>query len=461
MSALVSAAVLSAFFIIAYSYMSTTTSIIRSAPKTVSLTVRKRGSNKQTEQASLLDLLRTRCPSIFSDFKPAWWLLNGHLQTLYCVLGDFSRIDHVTYRRKYLRLPDGGTLGLDFTPTDSLGLSDDTPIIVVTHGLTGGSYEAYVRAPLSKACAPVADGGLGYRAVVVNFRGCAGVPTTSTQLYSAGHTDDLRQALIYISHIYPKAPLLGIGFSLGANVITRYVAEEGIKSRLRSCCALGCPWDLAQNNISIKSTFMGRRIYSRGMGTNLSNLVKKNYKALTVDPDHPVAKAAEAVLDLKNPTLDVFDEYFTCKAGGSSPPFPFATANDYYQWASSHDVVNNIRVPYLAINADDDPIVQRVPLDDIQNDYIVMGLTRGGGHLGWFQSKSALSLERWTTKPVLEWFKLMGEDVLHEPTPASTIIIDQEGFLREEERPHLGCRELEDEVLVDWTTNEAGMLQGL
>ena len=68
----------------------------------------------------------------------------------------------------------------------------------------------------------------------------AGVPVTSPQLYSAGHTDDLRQALMFISHLYPRAPLIGLGFSLGANVMTRYLAEEGEKSRLLAGCALGC-----------------------------------------------------------------------------------------------------------------------------------------------------------------------------------------------------------------------------
>jgi len=63
----------------------------------------------------------------------------------------------------------------------------DTPIVVVMHGLTGGmtycirnpsfdalqgSYESYVRAILAPACRAVSQGGLGYRAVVVNFRGC-------------------------------------------------------------------------------------------------------------------------------------------------------------------------------------------------------------------------------------------------------------------------------------------------
>ena len=39
---------------------------------------------------------------------------------------------------KYLRLPDGGTLGVDFTPPFSKELDPSTPIIVVDHGLTGG-----------------------------------------------------------------------------------------------------------------------------------------------------------------------------------------------------------------------------------------------------------------------------------------------------------------------------------
>lgn len=66
------------------------------------------------------------------------------------------------------------------------------------------------------------------------------MPLTSGQLYSAGHTDDLRQAVVYISQKYPRAPLLGLGFSLGANVMIRYLSEEGDKCRLRAACGLGC-----------------------------------------------------------------------------------------------------------------------------------------------------------------------------------------------------------------------------
>lgn len=51
---------------------------------------------------------------------------------------------------------------------------------------------------------------------------------------------------MYIAMKYPKAPLLGLGFSLGANVVTRYLAEDADDSRLNSGCALACvsPWPI-------------------------------------------------------------------------------------------------------------------------------------------------------------------------------------------------------------------------
>jgi len=68
----------------------------------------------------------------------------------------------------------------------------------------------------------------------------AGVEVTSPQFYSAGHTGDLRTALFYLALKYPKARMLGLGFSLGASVVTRYLGEEGANSKLASGCVLAC-----------------------------------------------------------------------------------------------------------------------------------------------------------------------------------------------------------------------------
>ncbi|KAH0583899.1 hypothetical protein H2248_009492 [Termitomyces sp. 'cryptogamus'] len=450
-----------ALFSIASHGLPDKTPLIHFAPKPALLSARKSKDSDETEEISFRTLVESRCPSLFTQFHPIWWLSNGHFQTIYCVLGDFSKRDKMWYNRTYLRLGDGGTLGLDFAPADDTELRDDTPIIIVKHGLTGGSYEPYVRAVLSHACAPAEKGGLGFRAVVVNFRGCAGVPITSPQLYSAGHTDDLRQAVFYIAHKYPNAPLLGLGFSLGANVLTRYLAEEGSSSRIISGCALACPWDLEQNNLGLLRTFLGKHVYSKGMGGNLQNLLRRHEKALQSDPEHRVTKAMPSALALRNPTLEKFDDTFTRVAGGSAPTFPFATAHDYYRWGSSHQVVQDIRVPFLAINAADDPVVRHVPMDGGGNGLVVMELTPSGGHLGWFQAGDGF-VDRWTTKPVLEWLKLTGEDIVHRTKePTRRLYIDDEGWLREEGTPLLGCKKVEGGGMFNGNGGEEGMLQGL
>ena len=209
------------------------------------------------------------------------------------------------------------------------------------------------------------------------------------------------------------------------------------------------------------STFFGKHLYSKAMGSNLRGLVKKHLNALLQDPEHAVAKAAGAVLDLNNPTLDKFDDTFTKIAGGPPPHFPFPDVNSYYIWGSSHIMVQHVTVPFLAINASDDPIVRHVPMDGGGNGLVVMELTKGGGHLGWFQAGSNY-VDRWTTKPVLEWLKLMGEDVVHDPIPRGRpLYIGEDGFLREKGVENLGCKEIGGGGLINGNNGGGAVLQGL
>ncbi|KAF8212259.1 Alpha/Beta hydrolase protein [Mycena galopus ATCC 62051] len=431
--------------------------LVHFSDKPASLAIRRSDGSVFTQ--SLESLVDTRCASLRSKFNPVWWLSSGHLQTIFCVIGDFSKTDILQYNRQLIQLEEGGTLGLDFAPANHAKFKEDTPIIVVLHGLTGGSYESYVRSVLVPATTPVEEGGLGYRAVVVNFRGCAGVPVTSPQLYSAGHTGDIRQALVYISQRYPQAPLLGLGFSLGANVLTRYLAEEGEQSRLRSGCALACPWDLAKNNDGLRYSFTGR-FYSKAMATNLINLVRRNLDGLSKFPDALIAQYIPTAINMKGALLDDFDNTFTRIAGGSPPDFPFASAQDYYKWGSSHKVVSEIRVPYLAINSADDPVVRDVPMNGGGNGMVIMALTASGGHLGWFQAGPGGKTDRWIKGPVLEWMSLMGNDVVHPTSPAGPRVYFEDGYYREEGRAG-GFKEIEGGGIIEASSWQGVNLQGL
>jgi predicted alpha/beta-fold hydrolase len=210
------------------------------------------------------------------------------------------------------------------------------------------------------------------------------------------------------------------------------------------------------------NTFIGKHIYSKGMGGNLLNLLRKHEASLTADPTHYVCIAAKNALALKNPTLEQFDEAFTRIGGGPPPHFPFPSSDDYYVWGSSDKVIPNIAVPFLGINADDDPVVTRVPMEGVTNGLVTIRLTRGGGHLGWFTAGDGF-VDRWTTRPVLEWLKLMGEDyIIEQGSNPRRMFVDEEGWLREEGMPHLGSKEMKEKIrVVEGTGGEVGILQGL
>jgi predicted alpha/beta-fold hydrolase len=84
------------------------------------------------------------------------------------------------------------------------------------------------------------------------------------------------------------------------------------------------------------------------MGDNVMTLIRRHHKTFLDDPT--TAKAAHTVLQLKKPTLTDFDHIFTCYVG-DTPPFPFSDVHEYYTWAGSHKVADQIRVPCLTINA--------------------------------------------------------------------------------------------------------------
>jgi predicted alpha/beta-fold hydrolase len=138
-------------------------------------------------------------------------------------------------------------------------MSARSPIVIINHGLTGGSHESYVRNIVVWLTKPVSQGGLGARAAVVNvsnplppshasltaqFRGCARTPLTSPHLYCSGSTLDVHTATMFMTHLYPEAPIFGVGFSLGAALMTRYLGEQGDKCRLRAAVVLCAPLEL-------------------------------------------------------------------------------------------------------------------------------------------------------------------------------------------------------------------------
>ena len=187
--------------------------------------------NRDGKRTSLLQAAQSATPPC--QLNP--FLFNGHFQTFWTIVK--SQDIPIHYKRKIFEAEDpayAGTFAVDFvvkpnqdveeslpprtsyfTPMElnELGSSDSSPMLVVLHGLSGGSHEAYLlHVVLSMVEA-------GWEVCVVNSRGCAKSKVTSGILYNARSTWDVRQVVAWLRKTFPSRPIFGLGFSLGANIL--------------------------------------------------------------------------------------------------------------------------------------------------------------------------------------------------------------------------------------------------
>ncbi|OQE43630.1 hypothetical protein PENCOP_c003G00288 [Penicillium coprophilum] len=272
--------------------------------------------------------------------------------------------------------------------------SDDTkPMLVLLHGLSGGSHEVYLREIL----APLVKDG-AWEACVVNSRGCAQTNISTGVLYNARATWDVRQSVKWLRKQFPNRPLFGIGFSLGANILTNYLGEEGDACQLKAAVICASPWNLEVSSMVLQSTWIGKEVYSRTMGTSMKKLFEAHVDQVSKNPRIEVDT-------IRNITyLHEFDRALQC------PTWGYPTEGSYYRDATSTDSMLAIRIPFLSVQAEDDPIACReaLPYQEMtQTPYGVMLTTSWGGHLGWFE----LGGSRWFVKPVTAFLNKMAREI--------------------------------------------------
>ncbi|KAF7846290.1 hypothetical protein BT93_L4661 [Corymbia citriodora subsp. variegata] len=356
------------------------------------------------------------CKSVLPTIRLNPFLFNGHLQTMWSVVKSNSAT--IYYKRHLFEQEDAlypGQFAIDFAvkpyqESDSTLpprttyysadewskiASDDTrPMLVALHGLSGGSYELYLRHVL----APLISEQYGWEACVVNGRGCALSKITTPMLFNARSTWDVRQTVNWLRKTFPNRPLYGVGFSLGANILTNYVGEEGGRCELRAAVVLSCPWALEVSSNLLQRTFLGLQVYSRTMGTNLRRLFDIHKDMILRNPAINIKEVESAKY------LHEWDRAVQCASWG----YPTETA--YYRDASSVDSVFAIRIPFLAISALDDPIVgaEAIPFQEFSTStYGVLCTTSLGGHLSWFE----LGGGRWMAKATTAFFNKLHSEI--------------------------------------------------
>jgi uncharacterized protein len=327
----------------------------------ISLSAREKTSRARNFPAFLAFM-----PIHTSRFHPPWPLRSGHAATILSVFmpsPDF----HWAHRQRH-ELPDGDFLDYDHTEPRHGRLA------LLSHGLEGSSQAIYIRqmaAGLSTA---------GWDVWGWNYRGCSGVLNRRPHFYHSGATDDLHALVEKASTTYPEIVL--IGFSLGGNLLLKYLGERAALPEIKKAVAISAPVDLASSARAIDQRRLNIIYQKRFLRTLKEKIAAK---AQLFPHEIKTDRLAQVT------TLSEFDDFFTAPLHG------FASAADYWEKCSAQRYFDGLRVPALLLNAKNDPILDTPSFPDkiaAAHDFLTLEMPAHGGHVGF------IDLEKNTTP----WF---------------------------------------------------------
>lgn len=289
------------------------------------------------------------------EARAPWW--GGDLQTLRNFLLRVDPKLHLwTERQLKIPLTGGDCLLGSLHAWERLGY---TPLAVLIHGLTGCSDSIYIRA--TARCLLEAD----YPVLRLNLRGAGPTRPLCRESYHAGRSADLRAALGELAAQLPEArrqPLLLVGYSLGGNMLLKFLGENDSPWEVAGAASVSAPIDLKATS----TAFMRPR-----------NRVYHDYLLRRMKAE---SRGADPALLRRIRTTYQFDDAIVAPDNG------FESAEDYYARSSALGYLERIAAPTVVIHAQDDPWVPAEPyleFDWSRNLALRPLLPRGGGHVGF------------------------------------------------------------------------------
>lgn len=314
-----------------------------------------------------------------NQFKPPWWLTNSHLQTIWPTLVR-SDIKNLPLERERLELPDG-----DFIDIDWMGKDKNGPLILILHGLEGS-----INSPYAKGMLQAIDNE-GWRGVFMHFRGCSGEPNRLPRNYHSGDTEDVHYIINLLRRREPKTLMAAIGYSLGGNVLLKWLGETGVENPLKAAIAVSVPFELHKAAERIQRGFS--RFYQWYFIKCLRNRLSKKLRHVHTPIDASILFQVQ--------TMREFDEKFTAPLHG------FSNADEYYSIASSRQYLRKIRVPTLVVHAKDDPFMTEdiIPGPDEVSPHVTLEITPAGGHVGFVTGKYPWNTHYWLEERVPDFLQ--------------------------------------------------------
>lgn len=292
------------------------------------------------------------------DYRPPLLFRNTYVNTIYPSLT--RQVPDLHYERERIDTPDADFLDLDWARQGSERL------VIVLHGLESSAERGYVKGMVRRFYLEGWDG-LG-----MNFRGCSGEMNRNLRTYHIGETSDLDWVLQHVLSQDRYREIVLIGFSLGGNVVMKYLGEQGsqLYPVIKKGIAISVPCEVMSANDEFNKLKNWVYLYRF-----MRSLNPKMHEKARMFPDlYQITHA--------NPrNFGEFDGAFTAPVHG------FASAEDYWIQNSSLTFIPEIQIPCLLINAQDDTFLSPAcfPRELAEKSRLFHLLTpKYGGHCGFY-----------------------------------------------------------------------------
>lgn len=290
-----------------------------------------------------------------SSYTPPWYLWGSDLQT---IAPQLRRVQNAAYRRERLELQDGDFVDLDWSQQSARRLA------IVAHGMEGHSRRPYMLNMVH------AFNGAGWDALAWNMRACSGETNRVPGFYHAGLTADLAAVIEHVCALDGYDAIVLVGFSLGGNLILKYLGEQGsvLPSAICGGITFSVPCDLAQSAVEIHR--WRNRFYLWRFMRHLRAKVKNKAAAL---PGLIDASGIDEIADLY-----AFDGRYTAPVHG------YTSAEEYWRLNSCRAFLPSIRVPALIANAANDSFLAGACYPQGADfPYVHWEVPAAGGHVGF------------------------------------------------------------------------------
>ena len=308
-------------------------------------------------------------------FNAAWWLRSPHLQTIWPVL--FRRRPKLHTVSERIELPDGDFLDLSWPAEHRTA-----PIVLILHGLEGSLQSHYAGSTIKALCER------GFSPIFMHFRGCSGMPNRLLRSYHSGDTADVDFVMRHIENKHRRPVEAVVGFSLGGNVLLKWLGEQAGHSRLKAAIAVSVPFEL--NHCAVRLEHGLSRIYQQHLVDRLKRSYKNKLSSL---------KAPLTINLNKIRTFREFDNAITAPING------FRDVDHYYSSSSSKQFLKAINTPTLLIQSEDDPFMlpETMPTAADLSDAITLERTSHGGHVGFVSGPHPFKAKYWLDDRITDY----------------------------------------------------------